>query len=72
MGDNLAWEIADTLNGLMMLPNLVGVLALSPVVYRCTQNYIARNLRGEAIEPLLSNYQPRPKPGKKGKKGGKR
>ena len=28
--------------------------------------------RGEAIEPLLSNYQPRPKPGKKGKKGGKR
>lgn len=71
MGDNLAWEIADTLNGLMMLPNLVGVLVLSPVVYRCTQNYIARKIKGENIEPLLSNSQSRPKSGKKGRKAGK-
>ncbi len=32
---------ADTLNGMMMLPNLVGVLALSPVVARITKNYVA-------------------------------
>ena len=55
MGDNLAWDIADTLNGLMMLPNLIGVLVLSPVVYHCTQNYVERTLKGKDIEPLLSN-----------------
>lgn len=54
MGDNLAWDIADTLNGLMMLPNLIGVLALSPVVYRCTRNYIDRTLRGKPVAPLLN------------------
>ena len=57
MHENLAWEIADTLNGMMMLPNLVGVLVLSPVVYRCTKNYIDRNLRGKDISPLLSNSE---------------
>ena len=57
MHENLAWDIADTLNGMMMLPNLVGVLALSPVVYRCTRNYIDRKLRGQDISPLLSNSE---------------
>ena len=55
MHENLAWDIADTLNGMMMLPNLVGVLVLSPVVCRCTKNYIDRKLRGKDISPLLSN-----------------
>lgn len=57
IGDNLAWDIADTLNSLMMLPNLIGVLALSPVVYRCTQNYVDHKIKGKDIEPLLSNSQ---------------
>ncbi len=30
----LAWDIADTLNGMMMIPNLIGVIALSGVVVR--------------------------------------
>lgn len=29
---NLVWELADTFNGLMVLPNLVGLLALSSIV----------------------------------------
>ena len=38
----LLWSIADTFNGLMMLPNLVGVVGLSGVVVRETQAYLKR------------------------------
>ncbi|MBO5981779.1 MAG: alanine:cation symporter family protein, partial [Clostridia bacterium] len=34
-----AWDISDTFNGLMMIPNLIGVLALSPLVVKITNNY---------------------------------
>ncbi len=37
----LAWDIADTLNGLMAIPNLIGVLLLCPVVFRLTKEYFA-------------------------------
>lgn len=33
------WAIADTLNGLMALPNLVALVALSPVVAQLTRRY---------------------------------
>ncbi len=33
------WQIADTLNALMAIPNLIGVLMLSPVLYRLTKAY---------------------------------
>ncbi|MGD2117503.1 MAG: sodium:alanine symporter family protein [Chromatiales bacterium] len=33
------WLVADTLNGLMALPNLVALLLLSPVVFRLTRQY---------------------------------
>ena len=56
MGENLAWEIADTLNGMMMLPNLIGVLVLSPIVVNITRNYVDRKLKGKDVEPLLSNF----------------
>lgn len=56
MGENLAWDIADTLNGMMMLPNLVGVLALSPIVVKITRNYVDRKLKGKDVEPMLSNF----------------
>ena len=36
---SLVWDIADTLNGLMALPNLVGLLALSPIVIKLTREY---------------------------------
>lgn len=54
MEDNLAWELADTLNGMMMIPNLIGVLVLSPEVYKITKNYINRVLKGKSEKPMLS------------------
>ncbi len=56
MQDNLAWDLADTFNGLMMIPNLIAVLVLSPLVYRITKNYVDRHLKGKDIEPMLSNF----------------
>ncbi len=56
MGDNLAWEIADTLNGMMMIPNLIGVLVLSPIVMKITKNYVDRKLKGKDVEPMLSAF----------------
>lgn len=55
---SLAWDIADTLNGLMAIPNLIGVLLLSPVVVRITCNYINRNIKKvtDAPYPMLSAY----------------
>ena len=50
----LAWALSDSFNGLMMLPNLIGVLALSGQVARITRNYTARVLQGEPIPPLRS------------------
>lgn len=56
MGDNLAWEIADTLNGLMALPNLIGVLALSGTVAAITRNYVSRTFHGSKEEPMMSAF----------------
>lgn len=36
------WALADTLNGLMAIPNLVGLLLLSPVVVKLTKNYFGK------------------------------
>ena len=36
---SLAWAIADTLNGLMAIPNLIAVALLSPVVFKLTKEY---------------------------------
>ena len=54
MTSSIAWDISDTFNGLMMIPNLIGVIAMSPVVMKLTRNYVARRLHGENIEPMLS------------------
>lgn len=52
----LAWDISDTFNGLMMLPNLIGVLVLSPQVMKCTRNYVDRKLHGKKVKPMLSVF----------------
>ena len=39
---DLAWELADTLNGLMILPNLIALFALSGVVVRETKAYFEK------------------------------
>ena len=51
---SLAWDISDTFNGLMMIPNLIGVLALSPLVVKITKNYLRREKGGEDIEPMYN------------------
>ena len=50
----LAWDLSDTFNGLMALPNLIGVIVLSPVVMKITSNYVKRHVKGENIKPMLS------------------
>lgn len=37
------WLLADTLNGLMALPNLVSLLVLSPVVIKLTKDHFAQH-----------------------------
>ena len=57
MGDNLAWDLADTFNGLMMIPNLIGVIALSGIVMKITKNYVDRRIRGRNdVKPMLSAF----------------
>ena len=40
----LMWDIADTLNGLMAIPNLIALLMLSGVVAKLTKDYLSKNL----------------------------
>ncbi len=55
MTSSLAWDISDTFNGLMMIPNLIGVLSLSALVAKITKNYVDRKLRKkQGIKPMLS------------------
>lgn len=56
MSLDLAWDLSDTFNGLMAIPNLIGVLSLSPVVCRITKNYIDRNIRRMDTVPMLSAF----------------
>lgn len=44
-GLSLVWTIADNLNAMMAIPNLVGLLGLSGVVVRGSKDYIHRCLR---------------------------
>ena len=38
---SLVWDISDTLNGLMAIPNLIALLLLSPVVIKVTKEHFA-------------------------------
>ncbi|TIH08205.1 sodium:alanine symporter family protein [Pseudomonas leptonychotis] len=40
---DFAWLVADTLNGLMAIPNLLSLLLLSPIVVKLTKDYFAKN-----------------------------
>jgi len=37
----LVWLVADILNGLMAIPNLIALILLSPVIFRITKQYVA-------------------------------
>ncbi len=51
---SLAWDLSDTFNGMMAIPNLIGVIALSGTVMKITRNYVDRKLLGKDIKPMLS------------------
>ena len=57
MTSSLAWDISDTFNGLMMIPNLIGVVVLFPLVMRITKNYVDRRIKKKDVKPILS-YDP--------------
>ena len=52
---DLAWAISDTFNGLMALPNLVGLLFMCVLVAKITKNYFDRK-KGKDVLPMLSAY----------------
>lgn len=54
MTSSIAWDISDTFNGMMMIPNLIGVISLSPMVIKITQNYVDRRIKKKDIKPILS------------------
>ena len=41
-GLDFIWSLADTLNGLMAIPNLIGVLFLSGTVFKLTKEFFAK------------------------------
>ena len=53
---SIAWDISDTFNGMMMLPNLIGVVALSPLVMKLTKNYVDRRIKKLDVPPMLSHF----------------
>ena len=40
---DFAWLVADTLNALMAIPNLISLLVLTPVVLMLTREYMAKH-----------------------------
>ncbi len=52
----LAWDLSDTFNGLMAIPNLIGVLSLSPLVVKITKNYVDRIIKGKDEKPMYSVF----------------
>ena len=47
----LIWLIADTLNAMMAIPNLIALLVLSPVVFRLTKEYLAKGVPLASADP---------------------
>ena len=52
----LMWAISDTANGLMALPNLIGLIFMCTLVVKITKNYFDRK-NGKEVKPMLSAYE---------------
>ncbi|PHM59017.1 alanine/glycine:cation symporter family protein [Xenorhabdus sp. KK7.4] len=46
---SLVWLLADTLNAMMAIPNLIAIALLSPVVYRLTKDHI-HDVNADSLE----------------------
>lgn len=44
---DLVWNLADTFNGLMAIPNLIGLVLLAGVVVKETKDFVAKRKSGE-------------------------
>ncbi len=55
---SLAINLSDTFNGLMAIPNLIGVVCLSTLVLKITKNYSARKITKKKpdLEPMYSAF----------------
>lgn len=54
----LVIDLSDTFNGLMAIPNLIGVLTLSGTVMAITNNYVRRRLKKDKnVTPMLSYFE---------------
>ena len=53
----LAIDLSDTFNGLMAIPNLIGVVVLCGLVRQITKNYTDRRLKGQTgLKPMPSAF----------------
>ena len=55
----LLWKLSDVFNGLMAIPNLIGVLFLSRLVIQITKNYSARKITKSQpdLKPMYSAFE---------------
>ena len=54
----LAIDLSDTFNGLMAIPNLIGVISLSGLVVKITNNYVARKIKKKTdVKPMYSAFE---------------
>ncbi len=55
----LVWDISDTLNGLMAIPNITALILLSGTVIKITNNYLRRNKKKNSSKekPMLSAFE---------------
>ena len=52
---DFVWNLSDTLNGLMAVPNLIGLLLLAPMVFKVTREYFNWNVESRTTEFDASN-----------------
>lgn len=56
---SLVWNISDTLNGLMAVPNLIGLLLLTPIVVSETKKYFEthgkKSTEADALNPSIAS-----------------
>lgn len=50
------WTFADIMNGLMALPNLLGILLLSGLIYRETRHYLAHDPKVQATREEVEAF----------------
>ena len=55
---SVAIDLSDTFNGLMAIPNLIGVLCLSGLVLKITKNYTDRKIKNiPDVRPMFSAFE---------------